>query len=221
MYIEDIHEAPIKMILPLIFLCFGSIFVGFLTRDLFIGLGSSFFSNSVSVFHTNLLLIDSEFSLAILKNIPLVFTIFGFLLAILLINCNISSKTIILSYKLSKPYRWFYTFLNKKWHLDQIANTIVAVKAMNFGYRSSFQIADKGVIELIGPFGTAINILVLTKFTSLFHSGYIFHYTLVMLFSIISIIAYSLSYNVFISVNGLIFVALVFLYSFIQHLVSV
>lgn len=177
MYIEDIHEAPIKMILPLIFLCFGSIFVGFLTRDLFIGLGSSFFNGSVFTFHTNLLLIDSEFSLAILKNIPLIFTILGFLLAILLINCSISSKVTIFSYKMSKLYRRVYTFLNKKWHLDQIANSIVATKSMNFGYRSSFQIADKGAIEIFGPLGIAINILDLTKFTSLFHSGYIFHYT--------------------------------------------
>jgi NADH:ubiquinone oxidoreductase subunit 5 (subunit L)/multisubunit Na+/H+ antiporter MnhA subunit len=44
-YIEVTHEAPIKMILPLIFLGIGSIFYGFMSRDLMIGLGSLFFNN--------------------------------------------------------------------------------------------------------------------------------------------------------------------------------
>jgi len=44
-HIEVAHEAPIKMILPLIVLSFGSIFYGFCSRDLMIGFGSLFFNN--------------------------------------------------------------------------------------------------------------------------------------------------------------------------------
>jgi NADH-ubiquinone oxidoreductase chain 5 len=100
MYIEDVHDAPIKMVIPLVFLAFGSIFWGFLSRDLFIGLGTTFFSSSVFIFSDNLLLIDSEFSLAILKNIPLVFTLLCMCLSFLLINCSLTSKDIIYSFKI-------------------------------------------------------------------------------------------------------------------------
>ena len=57
---QNAHEAPIKMILPLIILGFGAIFYGFLSRDLIIGLGSLFFNNVYTNF-SNFNLIDSEF----------------------------------------------------------------------------------------------------------------------------------------------------------------
>jgi NADH-ubiquinone oxidoreductase chain 5 len=40
--LEHVHEAPFAMGLPLFLLSFGSIFIGFLSRDMFIGLGSDF-----------------------------------------------------------------------------------------------------------------------------------------------------------------------------------
>jgi hypothetical protein len=83
---------------------------------------------------------------------------------------------------------------------------------MNFGYRSSFQIADKGLIEVIGPFGIALNMLNTTKFISIFHSGYVFHYTLVMMFSITFVFSYLLSFTSFGSINALTFLAIVVFY---------
>jgi len=40
--IKNVHESPFLIILPLIILAMGSIFVGHLTRDLFIGFGTDF-----------------------------------------------------------------------------------------------------------------------------------------------------------------------------------
>jgi len=112
-YIEHAHEAPIKMILPLIFLAFGSIFYGFLSRDLIVGLGSTFFNNVFTNFY-NFNLIDSEFLPAIIKNIPLFFTIFGALASLFLINCFSVDKAFVYQTKLSFVSRMFYIFLNKK-----------------------------------------------------------------------------------------------------------
>jgi NADH-ubiquinone oxidoreductase chain 5 len=39
---EHVHEAPFRMALPLFVLSFGSIFIGYLSRDMFIGMGSDF-----------------------------------------------------------------------------------------------------------------------------------------------------------------------------------
>jgi NADH-ubiquinone oxidoreductase chain 5 len=41
------------MIIPLIVLALGSIFIGYLTRDIFIGFGSDFWGSSIFIFPHN------------------------------------------------------------------------------------------------------------------------------------------------------------------------
>jgi len=40
--VEHAHESALPMLMPLIILCFASIFVGFLGKDMFIGMGTDF-----------------------------------------------------------------------------------------------------------------------------------------------------------------------------------
>jgi hypothetical protein len=79
-----------------------------------IGLGTPFFSSSVYNTHQGFNLVDSEFLHAFLKNIPFIFTLFGALFSLLLINCLGVSKDVIFQFKMSSNYRTFYAFLNKK-----------------------------------------------------------------------------------------------------------
>jgi NADH-ubiquinone oxidoreductase chain 5 len=112
-YIESAHEADLKMILPLIILGLGAIFYGFMTRDLIIGLGSLFFNQIHTNFY-NFNMCDSEFLPAFIKNIPLIFTVSGAFLSLLLINCYSMNKNYLFTQKLSKSFRFIYIFLNKK-----------------------------------------------------------------------------------------------------------
>jgi NADH-ubiquinone oxidoreductase chain 5 len=112
-YIQAAHEAPIKMIIPLMILSIGAIFHGYLTRDIVIGLGCLLF-NSIFINYENFILIDSEFLPAFIKNIPLIFTVFGVFLSVLLINCLNVNKNFVLYLKLQYVVRYVYTFLNKK-----------------------------------------------------------------------------------------------------------
>jgi len=112
-YIEGAHEADLKMIFPLIVLGLGAIFYGFLSRDLIIGLGSLYFNLTYTNFY-NFNLFDSEFLPAVIKNIPLFFTIFGAVSSLLLINCFSVNKEYIFTQKLLPVSRFVYTFLNKK-----------------------------------------------------------------------------------------------------------
>ena len=112
-YIENAHEADLKMIIPLIFLGLGAIFYGFISRDLVIGLGSPFFN----LIHTNFFnfsFFDSEFLPAYIKNIPLFFTFFGVFTSLLLINCFGINKVFVFNLKMTKIARFCYVFLNKK-----------------------------------------------------------------------------------------------------------
>jgi NADH-ubiquinone oxidoreductase chain 5 len=101
------------MLVPLIVLGLGSIFYGFLTRDLMIGLGSLFFNSIYSNFYS-FQLIDSEFLNILIKNIPFVFTLLGVFFSLLLINCFQVNKLTVLNLKRWYPFRLAYTFLNKK-----------------------------------------------------------------------------------------------------------
>jgi len=55
------------MSIPLVILAFGSIFVGYIFRDLFIGMGTPFFDNSIFVLPENYKVSEAEFLEPILK----------------------------------------------------------------------------------------------------------------------------------------------------------
>ena len=49
------------MSIPLVILAFGAIFVGYIFRDAFIGLGTDFFGNSIYVNPENINMCEAEF----------------------------------------------------------------------------------------------------------------------------------------------------------------
>jgi NADH-ubiquinone oxidoreductase chain 5 len=111
--IEQAHEAPIKMLIPLMILGAGSVVYGFLSRDLVIGLGSLFFNTTFCSFN-HFTLIDSEFLDALIKNIPFIFTVLGAGASLLLINCFNVNKQYVFLLKMRPVSKTIYTFLNKK-----------------------------------------------------------------------------------------------------------
>lgn len=56
---------------------------------------------------------------------------------------------------------------------------------MRFGYKVSFSLFDKGVIETFGPVGVVNQTSVLSKIISNIQSGYIYHYTMAFGLSVI------------------------------------
>jgi NADH-ubiquinone oxidoreductase chain 5 len=192
-YIEHAHEAPITMLFPLMVLSLGAMFYGFLTRDLMIGLGSLFFNN-VHTNYYNFCLIDSEFLPSLIKNVPFIFTCFGAGLSFVLIHCFSISKRVVMDFKLQPIPMAFYTFLNKKWHFDQIVNELIVVKLMNFGYLTTFQSLDKGLIERVGPTGFTVSTFSLASNYTKANTGLLYHTTLVfVIFAVIFLVFFSLS----------------------------
>ena len=212
-YIQGAHEADIRMITPLFFLGLGAIFYGFMTRDLVIGLGSLFFNQTYTNFyHFNML--DSEFLPALVKNIPLFFTIFGALLSLFLINCCSVNKNYVFDKKMSSVFRFIYVFLNKKWHVDQIVNELLVIKAMNFGYSLSFKTIDKGFTEQFGPTGFAAAIFNISFNMTAVQTGFIFHTVFIFVygFCFYFFSYFLLSLGVTFSVNSIQFLLLFFGY---------
>jgi NADH-ubiquinone oxidoreductase chain 5 len=80
-YIKKIHELPVSMGVSLMFLGFGSIFVGFLLKDAFVGVGTSFWGNTIFIDNAHSAGFDFEVIPFSLKMFPLVASIFGMCLA--------------------------------------------------------------------------------------------------------------------------------------------
>jgi NADH-ubiquinone oxidoreductase chain 5 len=199
------------MAIPLMVLAIGSIFWGFFSRDMFLGLGSPFFMNTITTSFEHLVAIDAEFASASLKNIPFFLTILGAVLSFLLINCSITSKEVIFSYKMSKFYRKLYNFLSKKWHFDQLSSEVVVHRLMNFGYRVSFQLLDKGNIEVFGAFGSSIKLLSFSQSLSSYQSGFLFHYSFIMISAVLAFLTLLITLSLNMGLN-LLMISLFFSY---------
>src|SRR3954452_25170091 len=72
------HEAPSIIAFPLVILAISSIFFGFISKDLFVGVGSGFWSNSIFIHPDNVSLIEAEFAVPFFyKLLPLFSSLLG------------------------------------------------------------------------------------------------------------------------------------------------
>ena len=174
---EHSHESPIAIWLPLLILGLGSIFFGYITRDMMIGLGSSFFGNAIFVLPSHAgYAIDSEFIAPIIKWIPVIFSILGGIVAIVL---YVNFGHIVSPYKMTDIRVKVYTFLSNKWHIDQIYNAYIVKPILNVGHDVTYKILDRGLIELLGPTGVSSAIRNITaNLSSKVQTGEIYNYAL-------------------------------------------
>lgn len=172
------HDAPLIMAIPLIVLAFGSIFVGYVFRDMIIGLGTSFWGNSIFVLPKHLTLVDAEFIPHYVKLFPVALSLVG---ASLAWYVNHFYGYFLYELKTSSLGRDVYTFLNKRWVFDKVYNDYVARFFLYFGYHISFKTLDKGIIEILGPYGIIQSVRKLSQKISGLQTGYLYHYAFVMI----------------------------------------
>jgi len=149
---DNIHEAKLLVIIPLVILAIFSIFFGFIFADLFVGVGTDFFGNSLYISPNNISIVEAEFSLPlIIKLLPALLSLFGATIAIYFYNFN---PQFIIEMTETKLGRKVYKFLNGKYFFDIIYNKYIITAGFNIGYNIS-KVLDRGVIELVGPYGLA------------------------------------------------------------------
>ena len=156
-----VHENDMFISVPLIILAIFSIIFGFITKEIFIGLGSSFFSdNSIFIHPIHELTIDTEFSISpLLKLLPFIFSITFIILA--LIYLEFLSESLI-SFKLSKLGYYIFGLLNQRFLIEMFYNTYITNFILNLGGQTT-KVLDKGSIELLGPSGLEKGLIKLSK----------------------------------------------------------
>jgi len=170
---SSMHESPFVMLLPLFILAFGSIFAGFIFKDIFI-------SNSSS----QIFWLDSIKFLEPLSNEhpPLWFLYLTPFLVVITIPI---SYFLFVKYKSVSNYileinQPLYEFFKNKWYFDEIYNFIFVKPIMKIGYFLWKKI-DNDIIDKFGPDGISNLIKKISNKAVKFQSGYIYQYAFIML----------------------------------------
>jgi NADH-ubiquinone oxidoreductase chain 5 len=180
--ILNAHDAPLLMALPLSLLAFGSIFFGFLARDMFVGLGTDFWNNAIFILPSHINMIDAEFLPTLIKIGPVILSLFGLILASNFYKFNLK---LFYSIKISPYGVLTYNFLNRKWFFDKVYNEFISQNLLNISYFKTYKLIDRGILELLGPFGITNVIIKTSRILSVCHTGFIYNSSTVIIINIV------------------------------------
>lgn len=181
-YYKNAHEGDIFLSLPLVILAIFSIYFGFITKDIFIGLGSGFFiDNSIFIHPMHEILIDTEFGVpTIFKLIPFILTLLFTGLA--LVYSEYMPKAIF-NFKLSGIGYYVFGFFNQRFLVEFFYNKFIVNKILYLGGQTT-RILDKGSIEWIGPSGYGLVLTKVSKIISSLSKGVVTDYALYILIGV-------------------------------------
>lgn len=211
--IFSIHESGLFIIIALVILFFGSIFIGFIFRDIFIGMGTDIWINTLDTesYKDAQKLLEVEFLPFEIKLIPLVFTLFAVFFSFFFFKNYV--YVIYIYYMLFFYFRWsflsfsqqewinnrlnfenFFSFVNffkfffNAYYFNEIYNFFV-YKYRNLGY-FLFKNLDKGFIESIGPMFIVNSTKFIKNILSKKNAGVLDHYVFIMIFGLFGIIIF-------------------------------
>jgi NADH-ubiquinone oxidoreductase chain 5 len=180
---KQVHEADIYMSLPLVILALFSIFFGYLTKDIFIGLGSGFFvDNSLYIHPSHEIMLDTEFAVPIVfKLLPLIFTLSLSTIAIIFSEFI---ATWLIYFKLSKIGYNIFGFFNQRFLIEMFYNNYMTGIILKLGGQTT-KIIDKGSVELLGPYGLEKSLVNLSNNINSLSTGIVTSYALYILAGLI------------------------------------
>ncbi len=179
--INETHESPIVMLIPLFFLAIGAILSGFIFKEILIGYNSNefwessiFFLNEIQHDHIPLWLLSITPLLVILA-IPLSFYYF------------VSNTKIIESFKNTNLP--LYNFLLNKWYIDELYE-LIFVKPIKLIGSFFWKKGDVGIIDRFGPDGISKLVKTVSDKAGKFQTGFIYDYAFVMLIGLSILLTY-------------------------------
>ena len=180
--IEETHESPLVMLIPLIFLSVGAIFAGFTFKELFIGQNglnnfwqeSIFFLKPLSTEHPPIWFLFLTPTLVIIS-IPISYYLF-------LKNKNLPKQIA----EVNKP---LYKFLFNKWYFDELYEALFIKPSKKLGL-FLWKFFDLKIIDGFGPDGISFLIKKFSIKANKFQSGFIYQYAFIMLIGFSALLTY-------------------------------
>ena len=203
-------EGNIFMSLPLIILAIFSVLFGYITKDIFIGLGSAFFSdNSLFIHPTHEIMLDTEFAVPTLfKLLPLIFTVS---LSVIAISLSEFLPKLLINFKFSRLGYNIFGFFNQRFLVELFYNKYITNLVLKLGGQTT-KVIDKGSVELLGPYGLEKGLITLSRNIATLDTGVITSYALYIL---IGLIFYILIPYLSLTDNSLLLLILLSLFSLV------
>ncbi len=171
--IEETHESPLVMLIPLVLLSLGAIFAGYTFKELFLSHGevnnfwqdSIFFLKPLSTEHPPLWFLILT-PILVTLSIPVAYYLF-------VKNKNLPEQIA----NINKP---LYNFLLNKWYFDELYDTLIVNPSKKLGL-FLWKFFDVKVIDGFGPDGISALIKKCSQKANKFQSGFIYQYAFIML----------------------------------------
>lgn len=167
------HEPTLRMAAPLIILGICSIFVGYFTKELFIGFGNQVIGAAIYIDPAKYIMVDIEFLPLSYKLLPLILTLLGISSAAYIYRAKLNEFFLI---KLNSTVMQIFYFFNKKWFFDRLYNEFIIQKLARNGYYYFYQDIDRGLLEQLGPIGIYKVLYSLINIIQRLQTGFIIHY---------------------------------------------
>jgi NADH-quinone oxidoreductase subunit L len=177
--LEDVHESPLTMLVPLGVLAAGALVAGAIFVNLYIGPNAGeFWRGAVAVAygHAGGREVPLWVELA-----PFVLTLLGFGIAYYYYILNPE-----LPAQMAAKKGLVYTFLYNKWYFDELYAFLFVRPAMRIG-RFLWKIGDGTIIDGIGPDGVSARVVDLARGAIRLQSGYVYHYAFAMLIGVVAL----------------------------------
>jgi NADH-ubiquinone oxidoreductase chain 5 len=177
------HEGDLFLTIPLIILSIFSIFFGYITKDIFIGLGTGFFvDNSLFIHPSHEIMLDTEFAVpTFFKLLPFVFTVSLSIISVLLSEFL---PKLLINFKYSKLGYNIFSFFNQRFYIELFYNKYIVEGVLKLGGQTTKSL-DKGSVELIGPYGLEKGLVALSTNLSKLSTGVVTTYALYIILGLL------------------------------------
>ena len=180
---KQIDQGNMFINFPLIILAIFSIFFGYITKDIFIGLATDFFSdNSLFIHPLHEIMLDTEFA------VPIFFKLLPFILTVSLSLISLTFfeffNKLLINFKFSNLGYNIFSLLNQRFLIELFYNKYITDIVLKLGGQTT-KIIDKGSVELLGPYGLEKGLLNLSKNIGNLSTGVITTYALYILIGLI------------------------------------
>ena len=175
--LDEIHESPLVMLVPLALLAMGAVFAGMGFFHYFVGEGAhEFWRTALFVGGT-----EEEHLPVWVELAPLTVTIIGFAIAYYFYILHPDEPR-----KLAARRGLLYLFLYNKWYFDEIYDFLFVKPAFMIG-RFLWKKGDGMVIDGLGPDGISARVLDAARGAVRLQTGYVYHYALAMLLGVVAL----------------------------------
>jgi NADH-ubiquinone oxidoreductase chain 5 len=203
------HEAPFLLGAPLVFLAVLSIVFGYVAKDLWLGMGTDYLASALPQHPANVVLVEAEFAVpVIIKMLPLIITLFGATMAVLMYASNMRFALSLTETSLGKI---MYGFINGQWRWNAAITGLVIQPFMSLGYIVS-KVLDRGVVEKVGPQGLSTLLTQSGTRVASFDTSVVTTYALYIVIGFVSLVLLLLAPHVLPGIAGLSDVGLVLLF---------